>query len=430
MNPDAVVLTANQEKAAAELAAAFCRYGFPPIPVPAPTPAELTEDPARTPAATYRRAVEIRGAAASAVARIEEMQRLRDDPAAAGDPVRNRYEVRQAIRRLCTLSRAYAQAEIASGTDPDRYRTAAGVRANAEAARRAAFEASQAGRAAVESTRAERTEAALRDARADLRFLLSEGYEVEYRPAAPGQAASLRVSSPERMLLTHPTKAGEVDLGRFTVALKMGTVTVLTPSTHWPSYFGPAAASFVEVIPIDNVPFAAHAREDEGEPDNEGYGHPHLNGTAICIGDGGKPLARAIRDGRWADAFLTVFAVLREYNRVSPYRVLEHWMEDPGPQCKGCAKWLDPDDEPLAACDNPDCPNENGSSLCEECRHTPKSQAVGPCEEHRYCGRCIDNLPRSDDDPSLRECVCCESAPEEVASISATGRTPARTTAT
>jgi hypothetical protein len=123
--------------------------------------------------------------------------------------------------------------------------------------------------------------------------------------------------------------------------------------------------------------------------------HPHVRDERLCAGDATVPLARALAQGRLADAFHLVSAVLHTYNRSSAYVQLEEWegrlCEDCGDSCLAEEAWH---------CEG--C----GRDFCGECIH-------GCCR----CGRmrCMACLREAEEDRKLCR-SCNEDEAQEEAS--------------
>ena len=100
--------------------------------------------------------------------------------------------------------------------------------------------------------------------------------------------------------------------------------------------------------------------------------HPHVRDQAVCAGDAKEPIADALGQGRLADAFLLIRAVLMEYNPSSPYVKLADWDGEP---CADCG-------QSVVADDNYYC-ERCGSDFCDEC-----IGVCAACEQSR-CHGCL-----------------------------------------
>ena len=121
--------------------------------------------------------------------------------------------------------------------------------------------------------------------------------------------------------------------------------------------------------------------------------HPHVRDNQICAGDGAAPIASALREGRIADAFLAIHAVIRTYNSSSPYISLDRWQ---GIVCSDCGN--SEDDDNSFFCDG--C----SSYFCREC-----FSSCDLCNE-AYCNSCLEQDDESDRNccPSCRhQCEFC-----------------------
>ena len=101
--------------------------------------------------------------------------------------------------------------------------------------------------------------------------------------------------------------------------------------------------------------------------------HPHVRDRQLCAGAATAPIALALREGRICDAFLTVHAVLQEYNSASPYVSLSDW---DGVLCADCERATD--SEHLYYCD--DC----GRDFCDDC-----FSCCDSCDQSR-CRSCLE----------------------------------------
>ena len=149
---------------------------------------------------------------------------------------------------------------------------------------------------------------------------------------------------------TDPVVLGGVGLGPFAIEF------------FWDRVAGEPAARCFDAVALDPHPAAGR---DE-------VVHPHVQGTTLCPGAAAGPLDRALADGRLADAFLLVRAVLTAYNPASPYVPLGDWS---GVPCGDCGRRIDPAD--TSTCDGCE------ADLCDGC--------VGSCAacSAARCGGCL-----------------------------------------
>jgi hypothetical protein len=112
---------------------------------------------------------------------------------------------------------------------------------------------------------------------------------------------------------------------------------------------------------------------------NDSVTHPHVKDDALCAGDAAVPIATALAQGRIADAFCLVKAVLENYNSESPYVSIGEWE---GIRCSDCDSIVASDQ--LYHCDA--C----GNDFCDEC--------FSYCDlcEQSYCRSCLEQDRVSD----------------------------------
>jgi hypothetical protein len=159
---------------------------------------------------------------------------------------------------------------------------------------------------------------------------------------------------------TLPIVLEDMDLGPFEIRLNLREI-------------GERAA--YEVIAVDP------------QSSGSGHAHPHVSGTTLCEGDGGRVLARALDEGRISEFFVIVRQILETYNADSAYERLDSWH---GVSCSACGDSTSDDDH--GTCEGCDCDlcgdcSRNclscGNTLCYDCAHT--------CEgcDHDHCRSCL-----------------------------------------
>jgi hypothetical protein len=184
---------------------------------------------------------------------------------------------------------------------------------------------------------------------------------------------------PKRRLLAAVTDAIELEgiyLGEFRLELHLDRVN------------DRADVSAFDIVALDPHP-----------PDvSQDVIHPHVRDNQLCAGDATGPIAQALKDGRFCDAFLTVNAVLHEYNSSSPYVSLDDWHgiacadcgnvtgEDDRYYCDGCGR--DYCEDCYSTCDI--CQ----SSFCRGCLEQDRESGMSccrSCRKHcRQCNRIVD----------------------------------------
>ena len=168
----------------------------------------------------------------------------------------------------------------------------------------------------------------------------------------------------------------QTEFGEFDCNLKQHTISIVTdPITLEDIGLGPFQIVLhwdrlnqqrsYEVVAIE--PYAATTQDD--------VPHPHVQGQALCEGDGKAAIRSALQQGRLCDFFLLVTQILQTYNAGSAYVRLEQWT---GSCCSDCGDTINGDD--VCSC------NRCGSTTCYEC-----SCGCAKCDD--YCcsecrGRC------------------------------------------
>jgi hypothetical protein len=112
---------------------------------------------------------------------------------------------------------------------------------------------------------------------------------------------------------------------------------------------------------------------------NDSVTHPHVDGEALCEGEGRQPIRRALEQGRLLDFFVIIANLLRTYNSDSPYVSLSDWH---GVECFDCGTTV--------------CDDERWT--CEKCDTT-------------VCGECYSNCPECDGifcDACVTRCEGCD----------------------
>jgi hypothetical protein len=159
----------------------------------------------------------------------------------------------------------------------------------------------------------------------------------------------------------------EVELGPFSIELHLQRL---------PQNLGSGA---FEIIALEPNP----ASQDSS------ITHPHVSRNSLCAGDATLPISAALQEGRIADAFCLVSAVLHEYNAGSPYVSLETWN---GERCQDCDTLIDSGD--LCSC------HKCGRQCCDDCL-----SRCGGCDE-TFCNYCLER----DDEADERYCAGCRRA--------------------
>jgi len=180
-----------------------------------------------------------------------------------------------------------------------------------------------------------------------LRQLLEELHQIE------GEFGDFAIKLKERTIsaTTEPITLEGISLGRFRIEL------------HVDRLRRQGIGAF-EIVALDPNPAAS----------NEAVTHPHVNDSHLCAGDATIPLERALEEGRIADAFCLVRAVLDNYNPANPYVALESWN---GPMCHDCGISVEDEAWRCDGCDHELCDDCRGDCLaCDTIRCT---QCLGRC---------------------------------------------------
>lgn len=133
---------------------------------------------------------------------------------------------------------------------------------------------------------------------------------------------------------------------------------------------------------VDVSAFDVVALDPHPPDSSEDVTHPHVRDCQLCAGEATAPIAQALRDGRFCDAFLAVNSVLHEYNPHSPYVSLENWR---GVACADCGSLT----------------NEDSRYYCEDCSQEYCADCYTTCDicESSFCRSCLE-----EDKESGRSC--------------------------
>ena len=174
----------------------------------------------------------------------------------------------------------------------------------------------------------------------------------------------------------------ESEFGAVELRLQEGIVAVQTdPITLQDVYLGPFSIELHlgRLRRLESSCFDCLALEPHPAKENPGVTHPHVSNKMLCAGDATLPLSTALKEGRIADAFCLVNAVLHEYNAGSPHVSLENWGGD-GVRCDDCNRLLNAAD--VYYCDG--CER----ACCDEC-----SRCCAGCEQS-FCANCLEEEQR------------------------------------
>jgi len=125
--------------------------------------------------------------------------------------------------------------------------------------------------------------------------------------------------------------------------------------------------------------------------DNE-VTHPHVRSEGLCEGEGVRPIAAALAEGRLLDFFSLVSQILHNYGRGSAYVELDDWE---GVSCEDCGRTTRPDERYYC--------NHCGVTLCgscdvycEHCHDSYCAGCTGTCAgcQHGACRCCLVECPK------------------------------------
>jgi hypothetical protein len=164
---------------------------------------------------------------------------------------------------------------------------------------------------------------------------------------------------------TEPITLEDVDLGPFRIRL------------NWDRLVGETGAPSFDLEALEPNPSAS----------NEDVPHPHVSNGGLCAGDGTHAMARALQQGRLADAFLLVRHILTTYNPSSAYVSLDDWS---GSECQECGRTVSGEQSwPCQGCLD---------TFCAECAHdcvvcdtVHCRGCLIECDDcaELHCGRCL-----------------------------------------
>lgn len=138
--------------------------------------------------------------------------------------------------------------------------------------------------------------------------------------------------------------------------------------------------------------------------------HPHVREGELCPGDASSALHKALVEGRLAEAFLIVRAVLTTYNSKSAYVRLDEWQ---GVPCYDCGSVTNPEDRTYCeGCEHDYC--QTCGSSCSNCGNTRCLACLSECSvcQEGSCSNCSETSSISDQSicRSCREvCPGCQS---------------------
>lgn len=197
-------------------------------------------------------------------------------------------------------------------------------------------------------------------------YLLADFYQdlVQLEEEFPCVRVNWQTS--QLMVETEPIVLNDLDLGPFSIRL------------NWNDWTLHRDLHSLQVIAVEPHPAELH----------EEVTHPHVRDGELCSGDAQDALLKALRQGRLAEAFLLIRAVLTHYNPRSAYVSLENWH---GTACQNCGISVSDDDRSYCeACENDFCPECSDScASCGACRCLRCLDTCDCCED-RCCPGCLE----------------------------------------
>lgn len=180
--------------------------------------------------------------------------------------------------------------------------------------------------------------------------------------------ADVRVSWDQTLLIveTESITLEGIELGHFTLRF------------NWTLWTQEATLGSLQVV----------AEEPNTAELNSEVTHPHVRDGELCTGDAQSALHKAFAEGRLAEAFLIIRAVLTNYNSKSAYVQLEEWH---GVSCYECGHVSNPDERNYCeGCNRDYC--QDCISCCNFCDNyrCPSCMEECSCCNDRYCSHCLE----------------------------------------
>jgi hypothetical protein len=196
-------------------------------------------------------------------------------------------------------------------------------------------------------------------------FTLSDFYQDLVQLEEEFPEVSVNWDTNQLMVVTDPIVLEDINLGPFCLRL------------NWNEWTIGQDLHSLEVI----------ADEPNTAELNTEVTHPHVRSGELCSGDAQYALQKALQQGRLAEAFLLIRAVLSEYNPGSAYVKLENWH---GTACNNCGSSVIDDDRSYCeACENDYCTYCcDNCGNCGACRCLGCLESCSACDE-RFCPGCL-----------------------------------------
>ncbi|HJN12554.1 MAG TPA: hypothetical protein QF564_27990 [Pirellulaceae bacterium] len=207
----------------------------------------------------------------------------------------------------------------------------------------------------------------------DLQALQDEFVSIDY----DRQSRKLKVSTEEIVF-------GDLNLGPFEIVLQCDQLSDTSP---------------YQVVALDANPAGTDSETT----------HPHVQGDALCEGEGRAPIQRALQQRRLYDFFLIVRQILGTYNSSSAYVSIHDWH---GTQCRDCGTTIfDGNRDVCSRCE---------TDLCNDCSYCCSGCSEGFCNDcaevcdgchEYYCQACLQSCDKCEL-PFCEDCLTDEKCPK------------------
>jgi hypothetical protein len=189
----------------------------------------------------------------------------------------------------------------------------------------------------------------------------------------------------------------EAEFGEVQIDWQEGILTVTTtPITLRDVYLGPFAIQLHWNRLAERMGshcFSIEALDPQPAATDPDVPHPHAKNGKLCAGDAAGPIAQALEQGRLADAFCLVRAVLSHYNPDSPHVPLENWE---GTECYNCGSLVAEEERcTCESCDHDYCDDCMAYCCgCDTSRCRGCLESCADCDAY-CCSSCLKPSPDS-----------------------------------
>ena len=200
----------------------------------------------------------------------------------------------------------------------------------------------------------------------------------------------------------------ETEFGGLTIDLRDRTFSVVTPAIVLE---GIELGRFRIVVQVDSLgepsPYDVLALDPNPATESSDVFHPHVQGEALCEGEGRAAIRKASADGRILDLCVIVHQILQTYHSGSAYVPLSrregrtcqdcgtHASEDASTFCRACEDDLCHDcADCCAVCQADLCAHcrsrctDCRTTVCEGCREPCAGCGAGHCPDCLSAGQC------------------------------------------